>query len=290
MQNNKNNNSVKNNFLITIFTPVYNGEKTINRVFTSLKASVYRNFQWIIINDGSKDNSDEVIRNYIENTDWDITYENWSENKGKHIAWNHAAKIAKGEIFITLDCDDSFIPEALHFFNEKWNEYYKDKSVYGIDTLCIDPTSGDICGTKFPYDGIKSTYDELYNIHKVRGDKWNSYRTEYIKNTPFPEIKAHYYTECYLLYSLGEKYKLIGFNKVLRHYYQEPFSIMHNKTTNINDLYMIVHYQRWNLRRHGFHLLNANFREFCRCTLELCRTYITYKIMKILKIHCFQKS
>lgn len=106
------------NFFFTIFTPVYNGEKTIYRVFSSLKESKYRNFEWIVINDGSTDRSDEIIKGLIRTVDWDITYLNEEKNSGKHILWNRAVRIAKGDIFITLDCDDSFIPEALDFLNE----------------------------------------------------------------------------------------------------------------------------------------------------------------------------
>ena len=271
------------NFLFTIFTPVYNGEKTIHRVFSSLKESKYRHFEWIIINDGSTDRSDEIIKEFIRTVDWDITYLNEKQNQGKHIAWNRAAKIAKGEIFITLDCDDSFVPEALDFLNEKWNEYYDDKSVYGIDTLCIDPQTGEISGTQFPYDGIKSHYDELYNKYGVRGEKWNTFRTEYMKQIPFPEISCSYYTECYLLYSLGEKYYSISFNKVLRHYYQEPHSLMHLRKIKISHLHMVIHYQCWHLKRMGFHLLHANPKEFYRCAHELCRTYVIYLFMRAIR-------
>lgn len=271
------------NFLFTIFTPVYNGEKTIYRVFSALKESEYRSFEWIIINDGSTDRSDEIIRELIQTVDWDITYINETLNKGKHIAWNRAAHIAKGEIFITLDCDDSFVPEALDFLNEKWNEYYDDISVYGIDTLCMEPETGKISGTRFPYDGIKSNYDELYNKYNVRGEKWNSFRTSYMRQYPFPNISCSYYTECYLLYSLSEKYCTIGFNKVLRLYYQEPDSLMHPRKIKITHLYMVLHYQRWHLGRMGFHLLRVNPKEFYRCAHELCRTFVIYMFMRAIR-------
>lgn len=270
-------------FLFTIFTPVYNGEKTIHRVFSALKESKYRNFEWIVINDGSTDRSDEVIKDLIRTVDWDITYLNEKQNRGKHIAWNHAARIAKGEVFITLDCDDSFISEALGFLNEKWNEHFDDKSVSGIDTLCIDPETRKISGTQFPYDGIKSCYDELYNKYGVRGEKWNSFRTEYMKKYPFPEIPCNYYTECYLLYSLGEKYHTISYNKVLRHYYQESNSLMHLRKIKISHLYMVIHYQRWHLGRMGLHLLRSNPKEFYRCARELYRTFIIYLFMRIIR-------
>lgn len=271
------------NFLFTIFTPVYNGEKTIHRVFSSLKESKYRYFEWIVINDGSTDRSDEIIKEFIQAVDWDITYLSEKQNQGKHISWNHAAQIAKGEVFITLDCDDSFVPEALGFLNDKWNEYYDDESVYGIDTLCMNPENGEISGTYFPSDGIKSCYDELYNRYGVRGEKWNSFRTTYMKQFPFPEIPCNYYTECYLLYSLGEKYHTVSFNKVLRHYFQEVDSLMHLRRIKISHLYMVIHYQRWHLKKMGFHLLSSNPKEFYRCAHELCRTFIIYLFMRTIR-------
>lgn len=267
----------------TIFTPIYNGEKTIHRVFSSLKESKYRHFEWIVINDGSTDRSDEVIKAFIQTVDWDITYLNKKQNQGKHVAWNDAARIAKGEVFITLDCDDAFVPEALDFLNEKWNEYYDDETVSGIDTLCMNPKNGEISGY-FPYDGIKSSYAELYNRYGVRGEKWNSFRTSYMKQFPFPEIPSSYYTECYLLYSLGEKYHTINFNKVLRHYYQEADSLMHTRRIKANDLYMIIHYQRWHLGKMGFHLLYVNPKEFYRCARELCRTSVIYLFMRTIRV------
>lgn len=275
--------SATRNFLFTLFTPVYNGEKTLYRVFDSLKKTHYRNFEWIVINDGSTDSSHDLIQEFVKSVDWDITYINEHENKGKHVAWNHAAQIAKGEIFITIDCDDAFLPEALDFLNAKWNEHFDDKSIYGIDTLCKDPENGETCGTPFPYDGIISSYDELFNKYKVRGDKWNSFRTEYMKLYPFPEITCNYYTECFLLYSLGEKFKCVGYNTVLRLYYQEPNSLMHVRSIKVNDMYMIMHYQSWHLRRMGLHLLIANPREFLRCSWELCKVSFLYWMMRKLR-------
>ena len=62
----------KREFLFTVFTPVYNGEKFIHRVFDSLMKSTYRNFEWIIINDASTDHSDEIIRHFISDVDWEM--------------------------------------------------------------------------------------------------------------------------------------------------------------------------------------------------------------------------
>ena len=271
-------------YKFTIFTPMYNGGKTIHRVFQSLKNSTYRNFEWIIVNDGSTDDSDEVVTELIQSVNWEITYINWKENRGKHIAWNEAAKIAKGDIFIIVDCDDAFEDRALSFFNDKWNEHYEDRKVAEINVLCVNAETGKVCGTGYPYDGIKSNYEDFYSVYKVRGDRWSSFRMEYMRMFPFPNIKANYYTECYLLYSLAEKFSTIGYNEKLHKYYYEENSITHTRIEKINTIHMIAHYQRWHIPRVALRLIRKNPRELCRCIKELLITTVKYHIMKALHI------
>ncbi|MBR5282459.1 MAG: glycosyltransferase family 2 protein [Alistipes sp.] len=271
-------------FKFSIFTPLYNGEKTIHRVVESLGNSVYRNFEWIVVNDGSTDDSIQVLNGLIKGKDWDITIIDSKENRGKHIAWNEAAKIAKGEIFINLDCDDAFVPESLSFLNEKWNEHFADDKISGIDVLCVDADTEVVCGSEYPYDGIVSNYEDFYSIHKVRGDKWNTFRTEYVKMYPFPTVKANYYTECYLLYLLAEQFYTVGYNEKLRKYYYEKDSITHTKTEKINTVYMIMHYQKWHIPRVALRLLKKNPRELCRCIKELVLMTLKYSVMKMFKI------
>lgn len=100
------------NYTFTIFTPCYNGAKTIHRVFESVANQTYTYFEWIIVNDGSTDDSKGEIKRLISE------YPKLAgkvkvleqENKGKHIAWNRAISIGKGDMLISADCDDSFTP------------------------------------------------------------------------------------------------------------------------------------------------------------------------------------
>ena len=271
-------------YKFTIFTPLHNGAKTIHRVVKSLDNSIYRNFEWIVVNDGSTDESINTLNKLVENKDWDLTIIDWKDNRGKHIAWNEAAKIAKGEIFIVIDCDDAFANTALSFFNEKWNLYFSNNKICGISALCVDSHTHEVSGAEYPYDGIISNYGDFLNIHKVWGDKMSSFRTEYVKIFPFPEIKANYYTECYLHYSLGERFLTVGYNEKLYYYYYESTSITHTKVETRNNIYMITHYQRWHIPRVAISLLKIRPRELARCIKELIITTIKYKIMSWLKI------
>ena len=172
----------------------------------------------------------------------------------------------------------------MSFFNNKWNEYYNDKSVAEINVLCVNAETNKICGTGYPFDGIRSNYEDFYSIYKVRGDRWSSFRIEYMRMYPFPEIKANYYTECYLLYSLAEKFITIGYNEKLHKYYYGNNSITHTRVEKINTVYMIIHYQKWHIPRIAIRLIKKNPRELCRCVKELLIMLMKYNLMKILNI------
>ena len=129
-----------------------------------------------------------------------------------------------------------------------------------------------------------SNYGDFLSIYKIRGDKMSTFRTEYVKMFPFPIIKANYYTECYLHYSLGERFLTVGYNEKLYYYYYEHTSITHTKTETMNNLYMIAHYQRWHIPRVALRLIRIHPRELARCIKELVITTIKYKIMSWLKI------
>ncbi|HQM69567.1 MAG TPA: glycosyltransferase family A protein [Bacteroidales bacterium] len=105
----------------TVFTPVYNGEKHLHRVFRSLKEQEFRDFEWIVINDGSTDGSAGLIRAFLEeNRDINAIFLEQS-NSGKHLSWNRAVELARGKLFVPADADDFFFPDTLSFFYEKWN-------------------------------------------------------------------------------------------------------------------------------------------------------------------------
>lgn len=111
------------NFKITIFTPCYNGGNTIQRVFDSVENQTYNNFEWIIVNDGSKDNSDVIIQNLIKKSPIKDKIKYISQNNlGKHRTWNKVVDLSTGEFFVPADADDSFIPITLEYFNRKINE------------------------------------------------------------------------------------------------------------------------------------------------------------------------
>ena len=224
------------NFKFTLFTPCYNGAHCINRVFDSVLAQTYTNFEWIIINDASTDNSDDIIRELIKSlpTTINVSYFVNERNLGKHRSWNRALKMATGDLWVCCDCDDAFSPEALATFNERWNLVYEDESYCGINCLCKDPLTGKIRGAAFPKDNYTSDKLRLASVDNVPGEKWDCTRLDLLRKRPFPEVEGSYFTEVYIWWMLAFwGYKLLCINEPLRDYYYEPNSLMNNPVVNL---------------------------------------------------------
>ena len=101
-----------NNIKLTIFTPVYNREKELIRLFNSLKEQSNLNFIWLIVDDGSKTSTKPLIDKFRNQCDFKIHFI-YQENQGKHIAHNTAVLNCETEYFLCVDSDDILSPDAV---------------------------------------------------------------------------------------------------------------------------------------------------------------------------------
>ena len=212
---------------ITVFTPTYNRAHTLSRLYESLKKQTQYNFEWVIVDDGSTDNTESLVREFIqENNPFDIRYIK-KENEGKHIAINVGAKIAEGKLFFIVDSDDALSANAIETIEKKEKEIAGMKGFAGV------------VGLRGNFDGlpIKSPFEqysqaELENFigvyidatpleyrykYKIQGDRAEVVYTEIIKKIPFPQIAGEkFMEESYLwttLSKMGLKFR--WFNQVI---------------------------------------------------------------------------
>ncbi len=169
-------------FTFTVFTPAYNAEKTISRVYESLKNQTYTNFEWLIINDGSTDNTDLKIKEIISNSNLEIKYINNETNQHKMACFIQAINLARGEFLLTFDADDSCVNDALETL---LNEYQSipdslKPKISAVTTLCMSQF-GHIIGNKFPVDPYYSNTFESYNLDGIKGEKWGFTKTNVLK-------------------------------------------------------------------------------------------------------------
>ena len=204
-------------FQFTVFTPTYNRAHTLHRVYDSLHTQTYRDFEWLIIDDGSTDNTKELVEQWQKEANFPIRYIH-QENAGKHVACNRGVCEAKGELFLTFDSDDACVPETLERFKYHWDSIPEDKreSFSAITALCVD-REGRLVGNLFPFDIIDSNTFEMETKYHIVGDKWGFQRTDVLKEFPFPEIPGEkFVTEGIVWNRLSHKYQTRFVNEKLK--------------------------------------------------------------------------
>lgn len=211
-------------YKFTVFTPAYNAERTLYRVFDSLKKQTFRSFEWIIVDDGSTDNTTELVESMKSDmgVDFSIRYF-WQKNQHKKVAHNKATRDAQGELFLPADSDDCFPPEALQLFLEYWESIPKENQdkYAGVTGLC-QYEDGTIVRDLFPTDEwIDSSPQEIRYRYRVKGEKWGFTKTELLRAYPFPEEIPGYVPEGIVWDEIGRQYLTRFVNKPLRIYFQE---------------------------------------------------------------------
>jgi glycosyltransferase involved in cell wall biosynthesis len=205
----------------SVFTPVYNRKDKIHRVWNSLNNQTYKNFEWIIVDDGSTDDILPLLYSVKEKAFFNVVILT-QLNQGKHIAWNRAVDIAVGELFVGADSDDEFVPETLEIFAKYWSSIpLIDRNKYsGINVLCKDSVTGEIIGDKFPNSLFPSNNLELVYKYKIKGEKWGCVRTDLLRLRKNPNIPSDHCPETWLWFWLARRYNVLCVNDVLRIYYR----------------------------------------------------------------------
>jgi hypothetical protein len=206
--------------LFTVFTPTYNRAHTIHRVFDSLCKQTLRDFEWLVVDDGSSDNTSELIAAWAKNAHFPIRYFK-QVHSGKHIAHNLATREARGRFFLILDSDDACVPEALDRMAYHWTTIpAHDRALFaGVGGLCCNQ-HGKIIGDRYPSDPFDANLRERRYVYRIRGEKWGSTLTDIARQYPFPEIKGTQFTpEGLIGLQIGKTYKKRCVNEIFRIYF-----------------------------------------------------------------------
>lgn len=207
--------------MISILSPCYNRAYILPKAYESLLRQSSRNFQWIIIDDGSTDGTRELVGKWIAEDRFPIEY-HYKENGGKHTALNLGFSVAKGELILILDSDDHLAEDAVATIEHEWNalEASERTEIAGIDFLRGYASSGEPIGSKFPSDHYRADTIRLRTRDRVKGDKCEVYRTDILKKNPFPVFEnERFLTEEVLWNRIAKMYEMIHINKII--YYGE---------------------------------------------------------------------
>jgi hypothetical protein len=183
--------AVKHRF--TVMTPTYNRARTLGNLCEGLQAQTFRDFEWVIVDDGSTDGTRELVASW--QTDFPIRYF-WKPNGGKHTAMNLGVRMAAGEFIAFVDSDDCPVAIAL----ERFDYHY-------VDAISFKD--------HFRYQGPV--------------DRWGVTRAELLREYPFPEGEK-FVIEGLVWNRIARKYAVRFFNEPLLTVFPSPNSLSRRMT------------------------------------------------------------
>ncbi len=169
------------NELVTFFTPTYNRANILHRCYESLCNQTSFDFKWLIVDDGSADGTEELVKSWMEKEKrFPIEYR-YKENGGLHTTYNMALELVDTELFVCFESDDIFTPDAMAIIERTWSQV-RETNCVGFISLCKDP-EGNLIGGMYPPEVETVLYREHRRI--APGDKQYVFRTEALKRV-FP--------------------------------------------------------------------------------------------------------
>jgi len=251
-----------NSVLVTVFTATYNRANTLTNVYNSLCAQTFRDFEWIIVDDGSTDGTDTLVSGFIKEDKINIRYF-YQENNGKHIAMNKALDEAKGEYFVNLDSDDIMTTDALQTFVDAWNSIDSDKrdKYMSVKARCFDPDTNKMIGAEFEEDSYTTTILDAKYKEKINFEMWSMARTDLRRQYKNPDIRGgknggglRFYPEGIWQDKASRDYKVLFINKAIRGY---------TRNTSTSLMGYGAKYDRYKENIHLWtHVVNDNFDYF----------------------------
>ena len=197
---------------LTVFTPAYNRAYSIHLCYESLCRQTCKDFVWLVVDDGSTDNTKELIESWQKNDNgFEIKYV-YKPNGGMHTAHNTAYENIDTEINVCIDSDDYMTDDAVEKIVNLWKEK-GDKKYAGIIALdCLQ--NGEIIGTELEKDRETTTLKGFYQ-RGGKGDKKLIYRTDVMNSYPsYPEFEGEKYVSiAYKYYLADEDYELLILNE-----------------------------------------------------------------------------
>lgn len=207
--------------LLTIFTPTYNRAYILPQLYESLLRQTCTNFEWIIVDDGSSDCTEELVKRWIEEKKIRIIYKK-QENQGKHIAINTGTVVASGELFFIVDSDDYLTDDAVEKVIYFWNKEAPADDVSGIISY-RKFYDGRLVGTSLP-DGLRRCkLRETKEKYASTGDKVVIYRTDILRAYPYPKFEGERFLgESYVFNQIDDHYDMLVLNDRVYYFAYQP--------------------------------------------------------------------
>lgn len=238
---------------LTIFTPTYNRAYLLPRLYQSLCNQANKNFVWLVIDDGSTDDTKKLIEQWKSEDKISIQY-HWKENGGMHTGHNAAYSFISTELNVCIDSDDMMPENAVELILNFWNKN-KDEKYAGILGLDIYQNGNIVSNKKFP-NLLSGKYYELKSKYNLIGDIKFVYRTDIIKKYPeYPVFENEKFTPLGYKYLLVDQdYDMLFLNQplciveymedgstknIIKQYFKNPRGFIHERKIRMQYAYTL---------------------------------------------------
>lgn len=175
-------------YTFTVFTPTYNRKHTLPGVYGSLLVQTFSDFEWLIVDDGSVDGTEELVQQWQRDAKFPIRYF-YQPNQGKHVASNRGVREAQGELFLFFDSDDRCVPETLARFKYHWDNIpVSERNAFSTITALCWNEDGSPLGSDFPASVVDAAAPGVQMRYRRSADRWGVNRTAVLRQFLYPEI------------------------------------------------------------------------------------------------------
>ena len=200
---------------VTVLTPVYNRVNKMQSLFLSLKEQTAKDFEWMIVDDGSTDRLPEAVSEWISEAGFLIYYIR-KNNGGKHTALNCGIDCIQSTLTFIVDSDDSLTADAIETVLKYHRRYSGYTDICGFSFLRMFP-DGKINGKFFKQDEYIASYiDARINSNDLKSDKAEAFYTKCLKEYPFPVFSGETFLgEDTVWIQMAQRYKMVHINKAI---------------------------------------------------------------------------
>lgn len=199
---------------LAIVTPTYNRANLLHIAYQSLEKQTSKDFVWYIVDDGSSDNTQQVVADIIDKASFKVIYHK-KKNGGKHSALNSAYSLLNEELTIILDSDDELTNNAVEIILNDYNSIKDDKTICGLGYLKLNKSNNnETVGKPYTQDSIIDTFTNQRINNNTWGDKCEVFKSEILKQYPFPEFEGeNFVSESVVWCKMSLDYKMKFMNK-----------------------------------------------------------------------------
>jgi glycosyltransferase involved in cell wall biosynthesis len=214
--------------LVSVLTVTFNRAALLARLYNSLTLQTFRDFEWVIVDDGSTDETAEVVASLAAESAFTVR-RIYQENIGRTLGLDRGYADCRGRFTAVIDDDDWYVPDALERLVHLWEQIREPELYAEVQGLTAYP-NGTVIGDPYPADVFDSDHFEIRESLRLRGDRLGMFRTSVLREFPAPPGFEGINVPSALIFNrMAKHYRCLGVNAIIGHKEYLPDGITRSK-------------------------------------------------------------